>query len=60
MEFIEGRWLVFDLQIDGASLIINNRSIFKREIDTSGIEGLIITLRQKNAEALVADQSPLR
>ena len=60
MEFIEGRWLVFDLQIDGASLIINNRSIFKREIDTSGIEGLIITLRQKNAEALIADQSPLR
>ena len=60
MELLDGRWLIFDLQIDGASLIINNRAIFKREIETSGIEGLIITLRQKNSEALVADQSPLR
>ena len=50
MERIDGSWKVFDLQIDGASLIINNRNIFQREIQSSGIDGLIYTLRQKNAQ----------
>ena len=50
MELIDGKWKVFDLQIDGASLIINNRNIFQREIQSSGIDGLIYTLKQKNAE----------
>lgn len=51
MERIDGSWKVFDLQIDGASLIINNRNIFQREIQSSGIDGLIYTLRQKNAQS---------
>ncbi len=51
MERIDGNWKVFDLQIDGASLIINNRNIFQREIQSSGIEGLIYTLKQKNAQS---------
>ena len=50
LERIDGSWKVFDLQIDGASLIINNRNIFQREIQSSGIDGLIYTLRQKNAQ----------
>ena len=50
MELIDGKWKVFDLQIDGASLIINNRNIFQRELQSSGIDGLIYTLKQKNAE----------
>jgi phospholipid transport system substrate-binding protein len=50
MELIDGKWKVFDLQIDGASLIINNRNIFQQEIQSSGIDGLIYTLQQKNAE----------
>lgn len=49
MELIDGKWKVFDLQIDGASLIVNNRSLFQREIQSSGIDGLIETLKQKNA-----------
>jgi phospholipid transport system substrate-binding protein len=48
MELTEGQWKVFDLQIDGASLIVNNRNIFQKEIQSSGIEGLIETLKQKN------------
>jgi phospholipid transport system substrate-binding protein len=48
MELKEGQWKVFDLQIDGASLIVNNRNIFQKEIQSSGIEGLIETLKQKN------------
>ena len=51
LERIDGSWKVFDLQIDGASLIINNRNIFQREIQSSGIDGLIYTLRQKNAQS---------
>ena len=50
MELIDGKWKVFDLQIDGASLIINNRNIFQRELQSSGIDGLIYMLKQKNAE----------
>ncbi|MDP4837530.1 MAG: ABC transporter substrate-binding protein [Burkholderiales bacterium] len=50
MELIDGKWKVFDLQIDGVSLIVNNRSLFQREIKSSGIDGLIETLRQKNAQ----------
>jgi phospholipid transport system substrate-binding protein len=50
MELIDGKWKVFDLQIDGASLIVNNRNIFQREIQSSGIDGLIYTLKQKNAQ----------
>ena len=48
MELTDGQWKVFDLQIDGASLIVNNRNIFQKEIQSSGIEGLIETLKQKN------------
>ena len=55
MEVIEGKWKVFDLQIDGASLIVNNRSLFQREIQSSGIDGLIETLRQKNAQSASAE-----
>ena len=55
MEVIEGKWKVFDLQIDGASLIVNNRSLFQREIQSSGIDGLIETLRQKNAQSVSAE-----
>ncbi|MBA4740309.1 MAG: ABC transporter substrate-binding protein [Burkholderiales bacterium] len=51
MELMDGKWKVFDLQIDGASLIINNRNIFQQEIQSSGIEGLIYTLRQKNTQS---------
>lgn len=51
MELKDSGWKVFDLQIDGASLIVNNRNIFQQEIQASGIEGLINTLRLKNSES---------
>ncbi len=49
MQFVEGEWKVFDIQIDGASLIINYRNIFGQEIDTNGLDGLIDSLKVKNA-----------
>jgi len=54
MQLTDGQWKVFDVRIDGASLIINYRNVFSQEIQRGGIEGLIESLRQKNAEAVTA------
>jgi phospholipid transport system substrate-binding protein len=41
-------WLVYDVVIDGVSLITNYRSQFTAEVRRGGIEGLISSLAQKN------------
>jgi len=50
-------WKVFDVRIDGASLIINYRNIFSQEIQRSGIDGLLNSLIEKNGVALSAAES---
>jgi len=45
-------WKVFDVRIDGASLVINYRNLFSQEIQRGGIEGLIKSLLEKNSGAL--------
>ncbi len=47
----EGEWKVFDIIIDGVSLVTNYRSNFVREIRKGGIDALVAKLRQRNAEA---------
>lgn len=47
-----GDWKVFDVTIDGVSLVINYRSNFSGEIAKSGIDGLINQLAHLNAEKL--------
>ena len=42
------RWLVYDVVIDGVSLITNYRSQFATEVRRSGIDGLISSLATKN------------
>jgi phospholipid transport system substrate-binding protein len=49
MENTPGGWKVFDLTVEGVSLIVNYRSTFTREVDMGGIKGLIKTLVEKNA-----------
>ncbi len=44
----DGRWLIYDIAIDGVSLVSNYRSSFAREIARKGIDGLIETLAEKN------------
>ncbi len=44
----DGRWLIYDIVIDGVSLVSNYRSSFAREIARKGIDGLIETLAEKN------------
>lgn len=41
-------WKVFDVAIDGVSLVINYRSSFANTIRQSGIDGLISTLESKS------------
>ena len=43
-------WKVFDVAVDGVSLVTNYRSSFRSEIARHGIEGLIERLEARNAE----------
>ena len=42
-------WKVFDVAVDGVSLVKNYRSSFRSEIARNGIDGLIASLEAKNA-----------
>lgn len=46
-----GKWKVFDVAIDGISLVTNYRSSFAIQIRKSGMQGLIATLSNKNSES---------
>jgi phospholipid transport system substrate-binding protein len=50
-----GRWLVYDVRIEGISLITNYRSNFAAEIRTYGIQGLIDRLKAKNRQQTVTN-----
>ncbi len=47
----DGRWLVYDLNIDNISLVTNYRTTFAREIKSKGVDSLIKTLQSRNQEA---------
>ena len=44
-------WKVFDLTIEGVSLVTSYRGTFNSEIQEKGIDGLIKTLSDKNINA---------
>ena len=44
-------WKVFDVAIDGVSLVTNYRSSFRSEIARHGVDGLIARLEAKNSSA---------
>ena len=50
MEKTSAGWKVFDVLIDGVSLVTNYRSSFNTEIQKSGIDGLIKSLADRNAK----------
>lgn len=47
-----GHWLVYDVRIEGISLVANYRSTFGAEIKARGVEGLIATLKKKNEQKM--------
>lgn len=53
MEKTDGGWKVYNVKIGGISLVENYRGTFNTEIQKSGVDGLIKSLRDKN-QSLVA------
>lgn len=47
----EAGWKVFDVAVDGVSLVTNYRSSFRSEIARHGVDGLIARLEAKNSGA---------
>lgn len=50
MEKSGDSWKVYDVLIDGVSLVTNYRSSFNTEIQKSGIDGLIKSLAERNSK----------
>ena len=50
----DGRWLVYDVSIEGVSLVANYRAQFNKTIRTASYEGLVERLRAKQDEARAA------
>jgi len=48
MEKKDNAWKVYDVLVDGASLVTTYRGTFNEQIQKGGIDGLIKTLQQKN------------
>ncbi len=44
------QWKVFDVVIDGVSLVTNYRSSFAKEVRDSGLDGLVKTLADRNKQ----------
>lgn len=52
MHLSDGAWKVYDVTVDGISLVTSYRSSFASQIRTSGMDGVIADLRQRNAQTL--------
>ena len=53
----EGRWRVYDLQIDGVSFVSTYRSQFDRIIQAESYSALLERMRKKSVEATVAERA---
>lgn len=53
----DDRWQVYDIEVDGVSLVTTYRSSFSDIISREGVEGLIEHLREKNADKAVQTPS---
>ena len=47
-----GEWKVFDVSVDGVSLVTNYRSAFGKEIRKGGLPKLIASLSERNQQAM--------
>jgi len=53
MRIKNNAWKVYDIKIDGISLVTSYRGTFTQEIRKSGIDGLLKYLHEKNAKSTV-------
>jgi phospholipid transport system substrate-binding protein len=57
MHNINGAWKVYDISIEGVSLVTNYRTSFKNEVEQSGsLQQVIDQLAKRNNEALSAQK----
>ena len=59
MEKLGSAWKVYDVKIEGISLVENYRNTFNNEISRTGVDGLIRALNDKN-KLLAAQQATRR
>jgi len=52
-------WLVYDILVDGISLVSNYRSTFAEEISTKGFSGLVGLLEKKNQRPVIQSNADL-
>ena len=45
-----GAWKVYDVTIDGVSLVSNYRSMFAEQVQRTGVDGLIKQLSDRNRQ----------
>ena len=45
---VDDRWLIYDVAVEGISLVATHRSSFSREISNSGIAGLLSRMEEMN------------
>lgn len=50
MEKTKNGWKVYDVMVAGVSLVTNYRDTFSQEVKAGGIDGLLKSLREKNAD----------
>lgn len=55
LHVVGGRWTVFDVLVDGVSLVASYRSQFDRVIQSSSYDALVRRLRQRELEAPVVE-----
>lgn len=56
---VQGQWKVYDILIEGVSLVTNYRTSFKNEVEQSGsLQKVIDQLAKRNAEALANGAVP--
>jgi phospholipid transport system substrate-binding protein len=48
----EGRWMMYDVNVDGISLVTNYRSSFAADIKRDGLDALIERLAERSSELL--------
>jgi phospholipid transport system substrate-binding protein len=54
VEKLDGNWKVYDIEVEGISLVTNYRETFTSEIRQSGVDGLIASLKEKNGSGTTA------
>ena len=60
MEKTGGGWKVYDVKIEGISLVENYRNTFNSEVQRTGIDGLVKSLAERNRAQLAKMETPAR